>query len=310
MSWIATTEGVAGAAVRMAVPLIFAAQGELLAERAGVLNIGLEGLMLCGAFTGAAVAAAAGSPWIGLAAGMSVGALLAAAFGLLVVLRGADQVVAGIALNLLALGLTGVLYHAAASASGVSGSLAAPTFHDFPLAGLAAIPLVGRAFFERNVLCYLAYALTPAVAFFLYHTRAGLRWRATGEHPLAAETAGANVARVRMAAVTACGALAAAGGVYLSIGHLDRFGENMVAGRGFIALAIVILGRWNPWGALAAGLFFGLAQGLQLALGARGTGLPYQFLLALPYVATIAALLLRFGRVRPPARLAEPYRRA
>jgi simple sugar transport system permease protein len=311
MNWLGTAEAVAAASIRMAVPLVFAAEGEVLAERAGVLNVGLEGLMLVGAFAGAAAAHAAGSPWVGLLAGVLAGMALAGAFGAAAVYARANQVVAGLAVNLLAVGMTGVLYHAAAErASGgtavaaAGGGRGGATFHDFAVPGLAAMPVLGPALFQRNALVYLSFAVVPLLAFFLYRTRAGLRLRATGEHPLAAAAAGADVARVRLGATVIGGGLAAAGGVYRAIGHLDRFAENMVAGRGFMALAIVILGRWNPWGALAAALCFGLAQGAQLLVGTSGAGVPYPLVLALPYAVTLAALCFRFGAARPPASLA------
>lgn len=309
---LALIEGLTAGAVRMAIPLVLASQGEVLMERSGIINVGLEGIMLVGAFAGAAGAHATGSPWLGLLLGVAAGAGLAMAFGLLTVFRRTDQVVTGIALNLLALGLTGVLFHAASvrDIGTIEESTRNVSFQDVRVPLLASIPLLGSAFFDRNALAYLAYLVAPTLAYFLFRTQAGLRLRATGEDPSAAEAAGVRVLWVRFAAIIVGGALAASGGVYLSVGHLDHFGENMVAGRGFIALAIVILGRWNPWGTLAAALLFGLAQAVQMTLGATGSTLPYQVLLALPYLVALAALLFRFGAARPPAALARPYQRA
>lgn len=311
--WLAVA-GLLGAGVRMATPLLFAGLGEVLTERAGVLNVGLEGVMLVGAFGGAVGAFLGGSPWVGLCAGMAAGSLLAALFALWTVYRRADQVVVGTAINLLALGLTGVFWHAVPHLSGVSqGAFRAPAFAGVAVPGLSSLPVIGPAFFSRdsgiNILVYVALALVPLTAFVLYRTRLGLQLRAAGEHPQAAEAAGADVLRLRFATVVVAGALAGAGGVFLAIGHLNTFVEGMVAGRGFIALAVVIFGRWSPWGVLGASLLFGLAQGAEFALGARGTGLPPEALRALPYLATLVALVLRFGRTAAPAALAQPFQR-
>jgi ABC-type uncharacterized transport system permease subunit len=302
-------ESILGAGISMATPLLLAALGEILLERAGVINVGLEGMMLAGALAGAAGAFAARSPWAGLACGVTAGLLAAALFGALAVYRGADQVVVGTGVNILALGLTGVFFRALQARLGPSEALIAPTFPAVVVPGAVRLPGVGEALFHRNVLVYAAFGLVPLTSFFLFRTRAGLRLRAAGEHPVAAAAAGVGVLRVRFACALVSGALAGVAGVYLAVGHSNTFLEGMTDGRGFIALAVVIFGRWHPWGVLAASLVFGVAQGLQFALQARRVALPYQFFQALPYLVTLAALVLRRGGTQAPAALAQPYRR-
>lgn len=296
------------AAVRMAAPLLLAALGELLVERVGIINVGIEGLMLVGALAGAVASYLSGSPWVGLLGGVMAGIALSSLFGWMAVYRGSDQVVLGTAVNILALGVTGVFL--GAFRDRIDGPFVAPTFHDISLGPLARIPLLGAAFFDRNALVYLAFLLTPALGFLLYRTRLGLQMRAAGEYPLAVEAAGVDVLRLRFLTVLAGGALGACGGVYLSIGHNNTFVENMVSGRGFIALAVVIFGAWRPGGVLAAAMFFGLALGVQVLQGGQGTGAPHEEIWrALPYLATLLALVLRFGRNLGPAALATPYSR-
>lgn len=294
--------------VVMMVPLLLAALGELYAERAGVINVGLEGMMLVGALAGVVGAFFAGSPWIGAVSGAAGGLVMGALFAVVVVTRAADQVVAGTALNLLALGATGTAFRALSERT--SAPLAAPAFPELAVPGLAALPVVGEALFQRNALVYLAWLLIPLSVLLLFHTRWGLKLRAVGENPAAADTMGVNVARGRWEAVLLCGTLAGLGGVYLSIGHVRTFSEDMIAGRGFIALAVVIFGRWTPWGIAGAALLFGLAQGLSYSFQALNLRAPYQVFLALPYVLTLAALVLRRGRSAAPAALAQPYRRS
>lgn len=302
-------EGILGAAVSMATPLLLAALGETLLERSGVINVGLEGMMLAGALAGAAGAFVARAPWVGLCCGVAAGVLAAALFGALAIYRGTDQIVVGAAINILALGLTGVFFRALQERLGAGGALLAPTFSPIAVPGLDRLPAVGPALFQRNALVYAAFALAPIASFLLFRTRAGLRLRAAGEEPTAAAAAGVDVLRTRFACALVCGALAGTAGVYLAVGHSNTFLEGMTDGRGFIALAVVIFGRWSPWGVLGAALFFGLAQGLQFALQARPLPVPYQFFQALPYLVTLAALVWRAGGARGPAALARPYQR-
>jgi ABC-type uncharacterized transport system permease subunit len=305
MEWL---DSILGPTVAMATPLLLAALGELFVERSGVINVGLEGMMLVGALAGAAGAYYTHQPAWGLAAGVAAGAFLAALFGLLAVYRGADQVVVGTGLNILALGLTGVFFRAMQAK--IDGTFQAPTFPAVAVPGLDRLPVVGEALFHRNLIVYAALALVPIAALVLYRTRLGLNIRAAGEHPMAADTAGVPVNALRFGCVVWSGIVAGAAGVFLAIGHSNTFVEGMTDGRGFIALAVVIFGRWHPAGVLGAALCFGLAQGLQFTFQSRGGAIPYQFFLALPYLVTLAALALRFGGARMPAALAQPYQRS
>ena len=298
--------------VSLAVPLLLAAMGEMIVEKAGVINVGIEGMVLAGALAGFAASHAAHSPWVGALAAVGAGVALAVLLAALSVGVGADQVVVGTAINILSLGLTGVFFRAL---FGGPGALAAP-FASLPIPGLHRMPVVGLALFQQNALGYLAWALVPLCAFYLRRTRPGLRLRAVGEYPAAADSAGVRVPLVRTLAVLWGGALAGLAGAYLSIGYTNGFTENMSAGRGFIALAVVILGRWSPGGIALAALLFGLADALhyQLLSSSGQAGLlgliPYQFLQALPYLLTLLALLLR-SRLRSagPAALGEAYQR-
>lgn len=283
--------------------LLLAALGETLAEKAGVINVGMEGMMLAGALAGFAASFAAHSPWAGAAAAALAGVALAALFAGLTVGLGADQVVVGTAVNILALGLTGVFFRAQPQLNGAPATSFAPLSLPF------RHPALVSALFEQNALGWLAWVLVPLIWLLLFRTRWGLRLGATGERPSAADGAGVRVARVRVSATLLGGTLAGLAGAYLSLGYTVGFGENMTAGRGFIALAVVILGRWNPFG-VAAALLFGLASALQFQFQASSTRFRCQFFLALPYLLTLLAFL---GRSRlgaaAPAALGEAYRR-
>lgn len=291
----------------LAVPLILAALGELIAERGGVLNIGIEGVMLCGAFAAFAVAHAVGSAAVGLAAATGAGMAVAALFALLSVWLKADQVIVGTGVNLVGLGLTGTLYRAV---FGVSSSVAAVT----PLAAVSLpvvgrIPVLGPLLFQQNPLVPLSILMAPVVWWWLYRTRAGLILRACGEKPEAADTAGFSVEWMRTVGVLAGGALAGLGGGYLSVVHGNTFVEGMTNGRGFIALALVIFGRWHPWGVLGGAFFFGLAANLKYTLPGLNLPLSPQAIEMVPYAATLLALAVVRRGVTGPAALAQPYRR-
>ncbi len=300
----------ASSAVAFAVPLLLAAIGECIVERAGVLNIGVEGMMLAGALAAVLGSYATHSPWLGLLAAIGVTLLMGAAFAALTVYRNTDQVVTGTALNLFALGLTGAVYFAVTQRLTAAGTprLVGAKLPDWPIPGLASLPALGATLFSGNVLVYLAFLAVPVSAFFLGRTRPGLQLRAVGEYPQAAEATGTRVRRTRTTAVLFGAALAGLAGAFLSIGHVVTFAENMTAGKGFIALALVIYGRWNPWGVLAGTGVFSLAWGLAAVLGSEGRGKPEEvFLLALPYLATVVALVLRPGRTTSPAALGQVY---
>lgn len=292
--------------VPLAIPLLLAALGEIFAEKSGVINVGIEGMVLAGALAGFAGSYASHSPVFGALCAAGAGVALAALMALLSIRLRADQVVVGTAINILALGLTGVFARALFQNANTSAS----AFCILPIPGLHRLPVIGDALFAQNALGYLAWLLVPLCWFYLFRTRPGLRLRAVGESPEAADGAGVRVNQVRTLAVLWGGALAGIAGAYLSIGYTNGFVENMSAGRGFIALAVVILGRWNPWGALAAALLFGLASALQFQFQASTVRFPYQFFLALPYLLTVLALLFR-SRLQavPPAALGEPYQR-
>ncbi|MFQ5692118.1 MAG: ABC transporter permease [Nitrospinota bacterium] len=293
--------------VRLAIPLMLAALGETLGERSGVLNIGLEGMMLTGAFFGVLGSFYTGSPWMGVLLGVLGGAAIAAIHAVVTITIGADQVVSGAALNLVALGLTSFLHRLVFSVGGnvmtVSG------FQKIRIPGLSDLPVLGEVLFRHVSLVYLSVLLTAGLWVLIFKTTWGLRIRAVGEHPLAADTVGVGVLRVRYLCVIAGGAFAGLAGAYLSIGEGNFFVEDMIAGRGFIALAAVVFGRWNPWGVVAGCLVFGAADAVQLNLKAAGVDLPYQVMQSVPYVVTLLALMGIAGRTTPPAALLVPYKK-
>ena len=297
--------GLLAATLRLATPILLAALGEVLAERAGVLNIGLEGMMLMGALGGFLGSRATGSPWAGVACGVLAGMALALLFSALTVTLAVDQVVCGITVNLLALGVTGFVHRAIYGVRSLVPSATALGEWHVPL--LSDVPFFGPVLFRQNALVYVALLLVAVCAVVLYRTTWGLRIRAVGEYPRAADSVGVDVLRVRHAALLACGALAGMGGAFLSLGQLNMFVEGMTAGRGFIALAVVIFARWHPVGVLGASLLFGLAEALQLRLQALGFQIPFQFLVMLPYVLTVVALVSVVGRSVQPAALTLPY---
>jgi simple sugar transport system permease protein len=301
---LALLDAIARSTVTMAVPLLLAALGELLAERAGIINIGLEGMVIAGAFAAMVGTWYTGWPAAGITLGLVVGGLAGALLAAFTVGIGANQVVAGTALTLLAYGLTGVAYRAVFGVTGAALTVAGSSVWAIP--GLHALPVIGAPG-EQTMLGYLAFALVPALAFGVKRTVPGLQLRMSGENPRAAETQGVPVQRVRTLALVACGALAAAAGAFLVVAYARTFVEGMSAGRGFIALAIVIVGRWSPWGIVSAALLFGLATALQFHFQALGLDVPYQFFLALPYVLTLLVLAGYAGRAQPPAGLGQPY---
>ncbi len=279
-----------------------------------MINIGVEGLMLTAAFFGFWVALATGVTWLGVGAGIASSAALAAVFAGLTVTLHADQIVVGTGVNLFAVGLTGALYRGLFGDTGVA--LVVTPLPLLKAPALASVPILG-ALSGQNLLTYGGMALVPVVWWGLSRTGAGLSARAVGEDPRAADAAGVKVRRVRVTSVIIGGALVGLGGAFLSLGHAQTFTEGMSAGKGFIALAIVIFGRWNPWGVWGAATLFGAANALQFTLQSQGSAWPYQFFLALPYLVTLLVLALGPlslpGRKRSratvaPAALAQPYR--
>lgn len=286
--------------VRTATPLAFAALGETVAERAGVINIGLEGAIIAGAF-GGFVAAGTGSVWAGFLGAGIAGMAVAAMFGFFAVRLRADQIITGTAISLLALGLTATLNRQIYGAEGAALSI--PTMGVTEIPGLAAIPVIGQALFAQPPVTYILYLLVPAIWWWMYRTHAGLGLRAIGEDPRAAIAAGIPAGRFQFLAVLFGGFLGGVAGGTLVIAQAGSFAEGMSAGRGFIAVAIVVLGRWHPLGAAAAALIFGAASALQYLFQAMGWALPYQAFLALPYVLTLLGLAGIAGRSAAPASL-------
>lgn len=295
------------AGVRLGAPLALAALGETVSERAGVLNIGLEGAIICGAFGGALGALATGSPTLGVLAGAASGVAITGVFAAWVLWLNADQIIAGTAITMGGLGITAALYQSVFGATGTELSL--PTLAAVRIPLLADIPLVGPAFFNQKPTAYLAYLLAPLLAWVLFRTSLGLQIRAVGEDPDSAAASGIRVRAVRMWATLTGGALAGLAGAHLSVAYTGTFAQDMSAGRGFIAIAVVVLGRWHPGWVLAAALFFGAASALQNFLQTLGLDIGYQLFLAIPYVLTLLALGGFLGRSRAPAALALPWPR-
>jgi simple sugar transport system permease protein len=277
--------------VRTATPLALAALGETLVERAGVINIGLEGAVIAGALA-ALAGSVAGAGALGVGAGFAAAALagvaVAALFALFAVTLRADQIITGTAVTMFALGLTGALYRTAYGAAGAA--LRAPTAATWAVPGLSRLPIVGGAFFAQPLVTYFVYAAVPALWWWLYRTHAGLALRAVGENPAAAVAAGISPAATRWGAVLVGGALGGLCGGTLVLAQVGTFAEGMSAGRGFIAIAVVALGRWHPVGVALAALLFGAASALQFLFQSMGWAVPYQIFLALPYVLTLLAL--------------------
>ncbi len=297
---LSMAEGFLSALVRVATPLLLAALGEMLAERGGVINLGVEGAMLAGALA-AAIGAASGGPWAGLVLAVAAGAVVAAGFAAMAIGARTDQIITGTAMTLAALGLTGAIYRRAFGTAGAGLSL--PTLAPLEMPGLSRLPLVGPALFAQPLPTYLALLAVPLLWWFLFRTRPGLALRAVGESPASARAAGVPVRRMQALATIAGGAFAGLAGGTLVLAQVGTFAERMTAGRGFIAIAIVVLGRWHPVGVLLAALLFGGATALQFLFQAAGLDVPYQLFLMLPYLLTLVLLAGVAGGVRAPAAL-------
>ncbi|MCK9823445.1 ABC transporter permease [Nocardioides cavernae] len=294
-------------AIALAIPLVFGALGGVLGERAGVVNIAIDGQLLFGAFAASITASLTGSPWAGLVAAMAAGALMALVLGLFAITYFVDQVIVGVVLNVLVVGLTNFLFRQVLTPN--AESLNSPErMRGLPIPVLGDIPLIGPIFFRQPALVYVLYVIVALVAWSLYRTRWGLRVRAVGEHPKAADTVGIKVNRTRYRTILLAGAIAGLGGAYYSLVSVSGFNREMTGGAGYIALAAVIFGKWDPIRATLAALLFGFAQNLAGVLSSIGAQIPPQLLLSLPYVITIFAVAGLVGRSRPPAADGVAYR--
>jgi ABC-type uncharacterized transport system permease subunit len=302
MPLVDTTEGT----LQLALPLILGALAGVLGERSGVVNVAIEGQFLMGAFAGALVGTMATSVWAGLVSAAIGGVIIAAILAVLSIRYLVDQTVVGMVLNLFALGITGFLYERLMQPAAETYNQP-PQMPEWRIPGLADIPVVGPVLFEANLLVWVALGLVVVIHFGLSRTRWGLRTRAVGEHPTAADTVGIRVRGLRYVNVLLGGVVAGIGGAYFTLVATGSFTKNMTAGAGFIALAALIFGRYTPFGALGAALFFGFAQKLATYLGAIDSPVPSQFLNMLPYLATLIAVAGLVGRVRAPAADGLPY---
>lgn len=293
------------ASVRMAVPLVFAGLGETYSEKAGILNIGLEAIMLIGAFASFAGAYLTDSLWIGLLFGMLAGMAVSLIHAVFSIYLRKDQTVTGIALNMLVLGVTSFMFKVLASSKLMFPQI--DTFGKIKLPLLGSIPILGDVFFNQDIMVYILYIIVAASMVFLFKTSWGLSLVSVGEHPRAADTVGIKVHKVQYLAAAVNGILGGMGGAYLSLVQLGVFMENVTAGRGYIALAVVIFGRRNPVGVFLGALVFGLADSFQFRLQVIGINIPSQYLTMLPYVVTLLVLLFSSKNSRAPGHLGKPY---
>lgn len=295
-----------GSSVLLAVPIVFGSLGGVIGERVGVVNIAIEGQLLAGAFLAAVAGSVTGSPWVGLVAAVVAGVLVAAVLGLFTITYKVNQIIVGVVLNVLVLGLTSFLYSQVLvpNAQTLNDTR---RFSPIAIPVLSEIPVLGPALFRQTVVVYLMYLAVPVIWFAMFRTRWGLRLRAVGEHPMAADTVGIKVERTRYRGILVAGAVVGLGGAFYTVVAVSSFGKNMTAGAGFIALAAVIFGKWHPVRAAMAALLFGAASNLEGMLSIVGAPVPSQFMLMLPYVVTILAVAGLVGRSRGPAAAGQPY---
>jgi simple sugar transport system permease protein len=292
----------------LSVPLIFGAMAGIISERSGVINIAIEGQLLAGAFMSGIVASLMQSTWLGLLVAPFAGMAIAWLLAVFAIKYGIDQVVLGFVLNVLVIGITNFLYKKLLIPYQDTWN-AGSTFDIIELPILSKIPVIGPIFFAQSIIVYLMYVIVVAIHVALFKSKWGLRTRSVGEHPTASESVGIDVNKVRFRNVLIAGAVAGLGGAFFTLGALGAFSKEMTAGKGFIALAAVIFGRWSPLGAVAAALIFGFADNLQGLLTITGTPIPSEFMLMVPYIATIIAVSGFVGRVRAPAADGIPYKR-
>ncbi|WMY79582.1 ABC transporter permease [Citricoccus sp. I39-566] len=298
--------GLIAGSVTLAIPLIFGSMAGVLSERAGVVNIAIEGQLLAGAFTAAVTGSVTGSVWAGLVAAVVAGVLVSVLLAVFSIRYLVNQIIVGVVLNVLVAGLTSFLF-STVLASNSSALNSPPHFPSLRIPGLADIPILGPILFDQTLLGYGMYLIVIALYIGLFHTRWGLRVRAVGEHPKAADTVGINVIRTRYVNVLLGGAIAGLGGAFFTLVSASSFSKEMTAGQGFIALAAVIFGRWNPLGAFFAALLFGFTTNMQYVLAILGTPVPSQFMAMLPYLVTVLVVAGLVGRSRGPAAAGSPY---
>ena len=299
--------GLLTSALFLAVPLVFGALAGTLCERSGIINIAIEGQLLAGAFLAALVASAVGNAYVGLIAAPIAGALVGWLLAVFSTKYWVNQIVVGVVLNLLVLGLTSFFFSTVMSDNpNLNQSLNMP---DLAIPLLSTIPVIGPVLFDHNLLVYIMYVAVVVIQIMLFRSRWGLRVRSVGEHPKAADTVGIKVNRTRVRNTVLGGAVAGLGGAFFTVASGLAFGKEMTAGKGYIALAAMILGRWSPKGALAAALLFGFADALRVQLGIIGSDIPSQFLAMTPYLATIFAVAGLVGHSRPPAAEGTPYKK-
>jgi ABC-type uncharacterized transport system permease subunit len=300
--------GFFAAILRIATPLIFATLGELISERAGVLNLGIEGIMLLSAMTGFTAAYISGDLWIGVLAAVATGAVMGGLHAVLTVALGLSQHVSGIGVTLFSSGLAYFLYRLIFGQQATPATITA--FRTVPIPGLSAIPVIGPIAFDQFALVYLALLAVPLSAFILYRTPWGLALRMVGENPRAADSAGVHVIVRRFQAVIIGGALMGVGGAFLTLAQFNAFTFGVISGRGWVAIALVVFGRWDPWRVAGAALLFAFVDALQLRLQASGLGhIPYQAFLMLPFLLTIVAMALMSRNAVAPAALLKPFRK-
>jgi len=300
--------GLLQGALLLSVPLIFGAMAGVLSERSGVINIAIEGQLLAGAFMSGVIASLTQNTWAGLIIAPFAGMAIAWLLAVFAIKYGIDQVVLGFVLNVLVIGLTGFLYKKLLIPYQSTWN-AGGTFAPIEIPILAKIPVIGPIFFAQSIIVYLMYVVVIVIHIALFKSKWGLRTRSVGEHPTAAESVGIDVNKVRFRNVLIAGAVAGLGGAFFTLGAVGSFSKEMTAGKGFIALAALIFGRWSPLGAVAAALIFGFADNLQGVLTITGTPIPSEFMLMAPYIATIIAVSGFVGRVRAPAADGIPYKR-
>lgn len=296
--------GILASGIRLATPYLYAAIGETFGQRSGVLNLGVEGQMLMGAFAAFYVALITGNLWLAMLAAVIVGALMGLAMAFVTVNLGAQQGISGIGFFLFGLGLSDLLFQKlVGTVETVKG------FSKIEIPILSNIPIIGEIFFNQNILVYIAYALVPIAWFVLQKTTIGLKIRAVGENPEAADSLGVSVAAVRYTTVIMGGILSGIAGASLSIGLLNVFQQNMTSGLGFIAVALVYFGGWRPVGVLGGALLFSMVNSLQLWMQVLGIPIPSDLAVMLPYILTIVVLALSMSRVRAPSALTKPFER-